>query len=183
MRVTARVAAVTLLVAVGACAPSGGDSAATATPAVGGQAAVQDNESQADIVKVAVGSPDHTTLVAALKAAELVDVLANPGPFTAFAPVNAAFDKLPPGTVDDLLKPENKAKLANILRHHVTTSAYELVDLTDGLALGMADGTSATISRKGEEVFIEGAKIVGSVRASNGMVHVVDAVVLPGAGK
>lgn len=183
MRFRAIVAALTLSVAA-ACAPAENDSAAgAAAPAAGGQAAVQDNDSQKDIVKVAVGSPDHSTLVAALKAAELVDVLANPGPFTAFAPVNAAFDKLPPGTVDVLLKPENKAKLAGILRHHVTTSAWEAADLSDGMTLSMADGGSATISRKGEDVFIDGAKIVASVRASNGMVHVIDAVVLPGGGK
>lgn len=181
MKIRATVAALTLSVAVG-CAPAERESAA-APPAASGQAAVQDNDSQKDIVKVAVGSPDHSTLVAALKAAELVDVLANPGPFTAFAPVNAAFDKLPAGTVDELLKPENKSKLAGILRHHVTTSAWEVADLSDGMTLSMADGSSATISRKGEDVFIDGAKIVASVRASNGMVHVIDAVVLPGSAK
>ena len=85
----------------------------------GGQASVEDNESGKDVVKVAVGSPDHTTLVAALKAAEYVDVLANAGPFTVFAPTNDAFSKLPAGTVEGLLKPEKKADLRAILEYHV----------------------------------------------------------------
>jgi uncharacterized surface protein with fasciclin (FAS1) repeats len=94
-----------------------------ATEEVVGQSAVQDNQSQKDVVKVAVGSPDHTTLVAAVKAAEYVDVLSNAGPFTVFAPTNAAFEKLPAGTVNGLLKPEAKNDLRNILEYHVTTSS------------------------------------------------------------
>lgn len=167
-----------------ACAPA---SEETATPAAatadaapgGGQASVQDDDSQKDVVKIAVGSADHTTLVAALKAADLVNALANAGPFTVFAPTNAAFDKLPAGTVDDLLKPANVNQLRNVLQHHVTTSVYEAVDLTDGMTLGMADGGSVTIKRTGDEIFVDGAKIVASVRGSNGMVHVVDAVIVP----
>src|SRR6476659_11027050 len=89
-----------------------------ATPAAG-QSAVQDNESAKDVVKVAASSKDHTTLVAAIKQAQLVDALSNAGPFTVFAPTNAAFDKLPKGTVEDLLKPENKEKLTKILNYHV----------------------------------------------------------------
>ena len=154
--------------------------AATAdvSPAVG-QASVRDDDSQKDVVKIAVGSPDHTTLVAALKAANLVNALANAGPFTVFAPDNAAFDKLPKGTVDDLLKPENVDKLRNILQHHVTTSVYEVADLTDGMTLSMADGRSVTIRKAGKDVTVDGAKIVGSVRGSNGIVHVVDGVIVP----
>jgi uncharacterized surface protein with fasciclin (FAS1) repeats len=151
-----------------------------AAPAVG-QANVEDNESQKDVVKIAVGSPDHTTLVAALKAADLVNALANAGPFTVFAPTNAAFDKLPKGTVDDLLKPENVDKLRGILQHHVTTSVYDVADLTDGMTLSMADGGSVTIKKTGNDITIEGAKIIGSVRGSNGMVHVVDGVIVPAA--
>ncbi len=145
----------------------------------GGQEAVQDDVSQKDVVKIAVGSPDHTTLVAALKAAELVNDLANAGPFTVFAPTNAAFDKLPAGTVDDLLKPENKAKLETILQHHVMTSALDVSFFQDGQTFGMVDGTNATFHIKDGATYIDDAKIIGSVRASNGWVHVVDAVVLP----
>jgi uncharacterized surface protein with fasciclin (FAS1) repeats len=155
------------------------NTAPAATPA--GQSGVQDNESQKDVVKVAVGSPDHTTLVAALKAGELVDALSNAGPFTVFAPTNAAFDKLPKGTVEDLLKPANKSKLQDILQHHVTLSALDVAVLQDGQSLGMVDGTNAIIKKKDGVTYIGDAKIVASIRASNGFVHVVDGVVLPPA--
>lgn len=160
-----------------ACAPSdkGGP---TPAGAVGGQAAVSDNESQQDIVKIATGSKDHTTLVAALKAAGLVNSLANAGPFTVFAPTNSAFDKLPAGTVDDLLKPANKDKLSTILTHHVTTSALSMDQFTDGQMVGMADGTSEKVTKKGTDFFIGSAKVIGSVRGSNGWVHVIDAVLV-----
>ena len=171
-----------MVAAVSACAPSG-DSASSggAAPASGGQASVADSESQPDVVRIAVGSKDHTTLVAALKAAELVNSLANAGPFTVFAPTNAAFDKLPAGTVDDLLKPANKSKLSDVLTHHVTTSALELSFFTDGQKVGMADGGSELISKKGNDTFIGGAKVLGSVRGTNGWVHVIDAVLVPAA--
>jgi uncharacterized surface protein with fasciclin (FAS1) repeats len=97
-----------------------------------GQANVKDDASMKDIVKVAVGSPDHTTLVSALKQADLVDVLANPGPFTVFAPTNEAFNKLPKGTLDDLMKTEKKADLQNILQYHVTTSSLKADYFKDG---------------------------------------------------
>ena len=175
------------LLLVGACAPRAEqavvDSAAQVASApaasVGGQSAVKDDESQKDVVKVAVGSKDHTTLVAALKAADLVNSLSNAGPFTVFAPTNAAFDKLPKGTVDDLLKPANKDKLAGILQHHVTVPAMDSTALTDGLVLSMADGGKATIHKRGADTYIDDAKIVGTVRASNGFVYVIDGVVLP----
>ena len=159
-----------------------GGAPAAATPEAGpavGQSNVQDDESQKDVVKIAVGSKDHTTLVAAVKAADLVNALSNAGPFTVFAPTNAAFDKLPKGTVEELLKPENVDKLRGILQHHVTTSAYDIADLTDGMTLGMADGGSTTVKKVGNDVTIDGAKIIASVRGSNGMVHVVDAVIVP----
>ncbi len=144
-----------------------------------GQSNVKDDVSQKDIVKIAVGSNDHTTLVTALQAADLVNVLSNAGPFTVFAPVNAAFDKLPAGTVDDLLKPENKSKLAKILQHHVALAVFSTEMLTDGRVLGMVDGANAKISNKDGAIYIDDAKIVASVPASNGIIHVVDAVVLP----
>ncbi len=153
--------------------------ATTESAPVAGQSAVQDEDSQKDVVKVAVGSPDHTTLVKAVQAADLVDALSNAGPFTVFAPTNAAFDKLPAGTVEDLLKPENKDKLKAILEHHVMTSALAADFFQEGQSMGMVDGTNATFHIKGKDVYIGDAKIVGSVRASNGYVHVIDAVVVP----
>lgn len=144
-----------------------------------GQALVKDDESQADILKVAVGSKDHTTLVAAVHAAGLENTLANSGPFTVFAPTNAAFAKLPAGTVEDLVKPENVDKLTTILYHHVLTSAMDQTNFNDGQAVTMFDGSKATMSISDKGWFIDGAKIIGSVRASNGWVHIVDAVVVP----
>lgn len=133
------------------------------------------------IAKVAAGSADHTTLVAALKAANLVDVLATPGPFTVFAPNNGAFAKLPKATVDDLLKPENKDKLAEILQHHVMTSAFDLDAFSDGQEISMVSAGSERITKKDGATFIGGAKVIGSVRASNGWVHIVDGVLVPAA--
>lgn len=144
-----------------------------------GQAAVKDDQSQPDIVKVAAGSQDHTTLVAALAAADLVNALANAGPFTVFAPTNAGFEKLPAGAVDDLMKPANRGKLRDVLMHHVTTSAQDLASFSDGQVVSMADGTTETVSRKGADVLIGSAKVLASVRASNGWVHVIDAVLVP----
>ncbi len=148
-----------------------------------GQSAVNDEFSKPDVVKVAVGSKDHTTLVTAIKAAELVDVLSNAGPFTVFAPVNAAFDKLPAGTVEGLLKPEKKSELQNILQYHVFVGGLKLEDLKDGQTLNMVNGDNAKITVKEGKVQINGANIVGSVTASNGIVHVIDAVLLPPAKK
>lgn len=166
-----------------ACNSGSNTQSTTATeagiPALGGQSAVQDDVSQKDVVKVAVGSPDHTTLVTALQAADLVNALANAGPFTVFAPTNAAFGKLPAGTVEDLLKPENKSKLQDILQHHVMTSALDVNFFNDGQTFGMVDGTNVTIHKKGNDTYVDNAKIVASVKASNGMVHIVDTVVLP----
>lgn len=144
-----------------------------------GQSAVVDEISQPNIVQVAVGSKDHTTLVTAVKAAELVDVLSNAGPFTVFAPVNAAFDALPAGTVESLLKPENKSKLQDILQHHVAVAVYKTENFYDGQVLGMVDGNNITFSVKDGKVMIGDASIVASVPASNGIIHVVDKVILP----
>ncbi len=144
-----------------------------------GQANTDDGESMPNVVRIAAGSADHTTLVAALEAAGLVDALANPGPFTVFAPVNTAFEKLPAGALDDLLKPENKAKLKAVLYHHVITSSRSLDDFADGEVISMLDGPQETIRKTADGAFIGDARIVASVQASNGMVHVVDAVILP----
>ena len=139
----------------------------------------KDTESKNDIVKIALGSKDHTTLVTALQAADLVVSLSNAGPFTVFAPVNSAFAKLPAGTVDDLLKPENKSKLAGILQHHVAVAVYSPDMLTDGMTLSMVDGGNAKITRKDGAVYIDKGKIIATIPATNGIVHVVDEVILP----
>lgn len=151
---------------------------------VKGQSAVADNDSQKDIVKVAVGSPAHTTLVTAVKAAELVDVLANAGPFTVFAPTNDAFKKLPAGTVENLLKPANKEALSNILQYHVAVAVYRPDMLKDGMVLEMANGDRVKFTVKDGKITLNGsATVVGTVTASNGIVHVVDGVLLPPAAK
>ncbi len=154
--------------------------ASTEQPATGGgQASVVEENSEPNVVKVAVNSPDHTTLVAALQAADLVDAMANVGPFTVFAPTNAAFEALPAGTVEGLLKPEKKGDLSNILKYHVTTSALTDFMLQDGMTLGMANGGKATIKKDGDKMMINDANVLGSVKASNGMVYVIDKVLLP----
>lgn len=151
---------------------------------VSSQANVQDEVSMKDVVKIAVGSKDHSTLVSAIKQAELVDVLANPGPFTVFAPTNAAFDKLPAGTVDGLMKAEKKADLQNILQYHVTTSSLKADFFKDGMTLGMVNGDNVTVTIKDGKVWLNNsAMIVASVQASNGMVHIIDGVLLPPAVK
>lgn len=170
-----------LAAVLASCNSNSGESTAASedTTVMAGQEAVQDNDSEKDVVKVAIASPDHTTLVAAIKAADLVTSLSNAGPFTVFAPVNAAFDKLPKGTVEDLLKPENKSKLETILQHHVMTSALAADFFQDGQTMGMVDGTNVTFTVKDGATYIDGNKILGSVKASNGWVHVIDTVLLP----
>lgn len=150
-----------------------------AAAAGGGQSAVQDNVSQKDVVKVAASSADHTTLVAAVKAASLVDVLSNAGPFTVFAPTNAAFEKLPPGTVEGLLKPDKKEALQDILQYHVAVAVYKPEMLQDGQVLSMANGGNVTIGVKDGKITVNGANLVASVPASNGIIHVIDGVLLP----
>ena len=132
-----------------------------------------------NIVSIAIRSKDHTTLVTAIKAADYVTSVAASGPLTVFAPTNAAFDKLPEGTVENLLKPENVATLRNILQYHVTTSAIQPEWFKDGQTLAMANGEKTTIGVKDGKITINGANIIASIPAENGMVHVIDAVLLP----
>lgn len=148
-------------------------------PADGGQSTVADNDSQKDVVHVALGSADHSTLVTALKAASLVDVLSNAGPFTVFAPTNAAFDKLPAGTVEGLLKPESKDALSNILEYHVSVGVYKLENLKDGQKINQVNLDNVVIGVKDGKYTVNGANIVGTVPASNGVIYVLDAVLLP----
>ncbi|MCX8491010.1 MAG: fasciclin domain-containing protein [Cyclobacteriaceae bacterium] len=152
-------------------------------PAGGGQSAVQDDVSQKDVVRVAVGSDAHTTLVTALKTAEYVDVLSNAGPFTVFAPTNDAFNLLPAGTVEGLLKPESKDALRNILEYHVAVGVYKLENLKDGQTINQVNLDNITIGVKDGKYTVNGANILGTAPASNGVVYVVDAVLLPPAKK
>jgi uncharacterized surface protein with fasciclin (FAS1) repeats len=131
------------------------------------------------VVEIAVGSPDHTTLVAAVKAAGLVETLSGPGPFTIFAPTNAAFAKLPAGTVESLLKPENKAKLIAVLTYHVVPATVMAADVKSGEA-PTVNGKTLTIKADGMGVMINNAKVTATdLVGSNGVVHVVDTVLLP----
>ena len=145
-----------------------------------GQSGVQDDQSAKNVVQVAVGSKDHTTLVTAIKAGDLVDALSNAGPFTVFAPTNAAFDKLPAGTVEGLLKEEKKNDLIDILQYHVAVGVFKEDMLQDGQTIGQVNGSNITISKKDGKIMINGvANIIGSVPASNGIVYIIDAVLLP----
>ena len=145
----------------------------TITPATAAPAA---NE---DIVAVASGNSDFSTLVAALTAAELVEALQGAGPFTVFAPNNAAFAKLPAGTVDDLLKPENKAKLTAILKNHVVSGKVMAAEVKAGPVPTLGGG-DVVIAVEGGEVKYGDAMVIGTdVLASNGVIHVIDTVVVP----
>lgn len=131
------------------------------------------------VVDVAVGSPDHTTLVAAVKAAGLVETLSGPGPFTIFAPTNAAFAKLPAGTVESLLKPENKAKLAAILTYHVVPAKVMAADVKTGDA-PTVNGKMLSLKADKKNVMVNKAKVTATdLTASNGVIHVVDTVLMP----
>jgi len=145
-----------------------------------------------DIVDNAVNSKDHTTLVAAVQAAGLVETLKGPGPFTVFAPTNAAFGKLPAGTVDTLVKPENKATLTSILTYHVVAGRVTSADLARQIKAGggkamvtTVNGGTLTASMMGKSVMLTDAKggmstvTIANVMQSNGVIHVVDTVLLP----
>ncbi len=137
-----------------------------------------------NIVENAAGSADHTTLVAAVKAASLDSILSTEGPFTVFAPTNAAFEKLPAGTVEGLLAPEKKADLAGILTYHVVAGALKASDLTDGQKLKTVNGGELTVGVKEGVYTINGAVVtIADVVSKNGVTHVIDAVLLPAAPK
>lgn len=145
------------------------------------------------IVENAVNSKDHTTLVAAVKAAGLVDTLSGRGPFTVFAPTNAAFEKLPAGTVDTLVKPENKATLTKVLTYHVVAGKHSAMDLMAKVKAGggkamltTVEGEDLTVTQSGKMLMLTDAKggmshvTIGDVMQSNGVIHVVDTVLMPG---
>ncbi|MFD2200801.1 fasciclin domain-containing protein [Shivajiella indica] len=156
-----------------------GAESTTAVQSVG-QSGVKDDVSNPNIVQIAVGSEDHSTLVAALKAADYVDALTNVGPFTVFAPTNAAFDALPTGTLETLTKKENQRQLRDILEYHVLLGVYKPEDFVNGRKMGTADGRSVEIEvAKDGAVLVNGGKIIGTVQASNGIIHVIDKVLVP----
>lgn len=145
-----------------------------------------------DIVDIAISSPEHTTLVAAVKAADLVPTLKSKGPFTVFAPVNDAFAKLPAGTVETLLKPENKAQLAKILTYHVVAGAIDSKAVAEAITKGKGKAVLTTVSGGKLTASLENGKVKltdengGSafvtavdLKGSNGVIHVIDGVVLP----
>jgi uncharacterized surface protein with fasciclin (FAS1) repeats len=147
-----------------------------------------------NIIENAVNSKDHTTLVAAVKAAGLVETLQGKGPFTVFAPTNAAFNKLPMGTVDTLLKPENKKMLQTILTYHVVAGKMSAADIDKAIVMGNGKATMKTVSggtltawKKGKKMYITDEKggmsaiTIADVNQSNGVIHIVDAVLLPKA--
>ena len=147
---------------------------------------------QKNIVENAVNSKDHTTLVAAVKAAGLVDTLEGPGPFTVFAPTNEAFKKLPAGTVDGLLKPENKAQLTSVLTYHVVPGKMSAADLAAAVKQGggqaslkTVEGEPLTVTKKGKVISVTDSKgdtarvTIADVDQSNGVIHVINKVMLP----
>src|SRR6056297_3161352 len=132
-----------------------------------------------DIVSNAVNSKDHTTLLAAVEAAGLVETLQGEGPFTVFAPTDEAFAALPEGTVEELLKPENKDKLTAILTYHVVPGKVMSGDLSDGMTAATVQGGEVTIGTEGG-VTVDGANVVqADIEASNGVIHVIDGVIMP----
>lgn len=148
-----------------------------------GQASVVDDVSDPNILQIAISSEPHSTLVAAVQAAEIEHVLVNAGPLTVFAPVNEAFDALPDGTLDNLLKPENKGDLATIITRHAAPGSFDIDALKreakKGRKIYMATGDYLEVTVDGEDVSVGGAKIVGTVPASNGIIHVIEKVILP----
>ncbi len=145
----------------------------------GGQENVVDTTSNPNIVQTAIGSKDHTTLVTAVKAAGLVTSLSNAGPFTVFAPTNAAFDKLPAGTLDELLKPEKKGDLENVLGYHTYVGVLKTEYMQDGQEFDMVYGGKTKITKEGEKTYVNGTEILASIETSNGIIHVIGDVLLP----
>ena len=176
--------------AVGASAQMMGGGTSNNNPMVGGAPMYKTK----NIVENAMNSADHTTLVAAVKAAGLVETLQGKGPFTVFAPTNAAFDKLPAGTVETLVKPENKATLTKILTYHVVAGRYDSKKLMDAIKKGNGQATLKTVSGgtltarpnpTGDGITLTDEKggtsnvTIADVYQSNGVIHVIDTVVMP----
>lgn len=145
-----------------------------------GQAFIEkDGVSDPNVLDVAVDSKDHTILVKAVKAVGIENSLVNAGPLTVFAPTNEAFENLPEGALENLMEPGNKAKLGYILKHHVTPGNYNKELLKKAKKLGQASNQNVLVTVKGDDVYIDGVKIIASIPASNGIVHVVNKVIVP----
>lgn len=181
-------AALFAIAAAGLTGPGTAKTMAAGTVMVGGAAMYPTK----DIIENAVNSKDHTTLVAAVKAAGLVDTLKSTGPFTVFAPTNAAFAKLPAGTVDTLLQPANKAMLTSVLTYHVVAGKMNAKDIAAAIKAGGGKATLTTVqggtltaSMMGKTLMLTDAKggtahvTIGDVNQSNGVIHVVDTVLMP----
>ncbi len=136
-------------------------------------------ESGMDIVDTAKEAGDFSTLLAAAEAAGLVETLKGEGPFTVFAPTDAAFAELPEGTVEDLLKPENKDQLTSILTYHVVPGKVMSTDLSDGMAAATVEGSEVTIGTEGGVTVNDASVVTADIEASNGVIHVIDGVIMP----
>lgn len=173
-----------IVVLIGGCNTSSqtGESQSAPESHPRGQASVADDDSDANILQVAIGSEAHSTLVAAVQAAQIEHVLVNAGPLTVFAPTNDAFAKLPEGTVEDLLKPENKGTLATVLTRHATPGSFNIEALRKeaekGRKIYMATGDYLEVTTEGDDVFINGIKVVASIQTSNGIINVIEEVIL-----
>lgn len=165
-----------------ACGGEGGaaPAATTTTAPAAGQSAVVDETSIPTVVGVAVNSPDHKTLVQAVLHVSYQDALSNAGPFTVYAPTDAAFAALPAGTLDNLLKPENKPTLEDILEYHVALGVFKPENMRTGRKINMANlkDTQFKVEEDGT-VYVNDAKVLGVAEASNGIVVVIDKVLLP----
>lgn len=160
--------------------PSFGAAALVVASLAGSPAFASSPAPTKDIVDTAVAAGQFKTLAAALQAAGLVDTLKGKGPFTVFAPTDAAFAKLPAGTVESLLKPENKAKLTSILTYHVVPGNVKAADVVKLNSAKTVNGQSVTISATGGTVKVDGANVVKTdIAATNGTIHVIDAVIMP----
>lgn len=144
-----------------------------------GQSGVKDDESEKNILQIAASSPDHTILAKAVMAAGLQDVLTNAGPLTVFAPTDVAFKNLPEGVLNDLMKPENKDQLADIITFHAAPGNYNEKNIKGVMGIGQATGEKVDVKTEDGITTVNGAKVLGSVKASNGYVHVIDKVLLP----
>lgn len=169
-----------LLTACGEAQETVAEVESSSTAPAPGQSAVKDDFSKQNVVQIAVASPDHKTLVKAVLHVKYEDVLTNAGPFTVYAPTDAAFAALPAGTLEDLLKPENKAKLQDILEYHVALGVFQPEKMANGRKLNMANlkDTQFKVDAEGT-VHINDAKVLGTAPASNGLVVVIDKVLLP----
>lgn len=173
-----------LLLIIACSQPAAENTETEGAPLGSGQSGVKDETSAPDVVRIAVNSESHKTLVTALKAADYVDALSNAGPFTVFAPTDEAFGKLPAGTVEDLVKPENKAKLRDILEYHVYVGNIREDLVMDGMTLNQVNLQNVTLNKTADgKITVNGANILGSAAASNGTVYIIDAVLLPAEPK